>query len=112
MLGRAYIKYDGYHRYSLNMEIPYTGKVLVGEGFLSKYYIHMGYQRPWAWEKLTEFLFLDEKLIEINDQSSIAAKIREKIQLGYDLERISFGRRLGLVDASSLLDEETDVWWV
>lgn len=112
LLGRAYIKYDGYHRYSLNMEIPYTGKILVGEGFLSKYYIHMGYQRPWAWEKLTEFLFLDGKLIEINDQSSIAAKIREKIQSGYDLERISFGRRLGLVDASSLLDEETDVWWV
>ena len=72
----------------------------------------MGYQRPWAWEKLTEFLFLDGKLIEINDQSSITAKIREKIQSGYDLERISFGRRLGLVDASSLLDEETDVWWV
>ena len=111
-LGGAYIEHDGYHRYSLNMEIPYTGKILVGEGFLSKYYIHMGYQRPWAWEKLTELLFLDGRLIEVNDQSSIAAQIREKIQSGYDLEKISFRRRLGLVDVSSLLGEETDVWWV
>lgn len=112
LLGRAYIEYDGYHRYSLNMEIPYTGKILVGEGFLSKYYIHMGYQRPWAWEKLTEFLFLDGRLIEVNDQSAIAAKIRGKVQSGYDLEKISFRHRLGLVDVSSLLDEDTDVWWV
>lgn len=112
LFGHNYIEYDGYHRYSLNMEIPYTGKILVGEGFLSKYYIHMGFQRPWAWEKLTELLFLDGRLIEVNDQSSVAAKIREKIQLGYELEKVSFRRRLGLVDAGSLLDEEIDVWWI
>lgn len=111
-LGHAYIEYDGYHRYSLNMEIPYSGKILVGKRFLSKYYIHMGIQQPWAWEKLTELIFSDGKLIEVNDQSIIAAKIRERIQSGDDLEQISFRRRLGYVDASSLIDEEIDVWWI
>lgn len=111
-LGHAYIEYDGYHRYSLNMEIPYTGKILVGEGFLSDYYIHMGRQRPWAWEKLTELLFLDGRLIEVNDQSAIAAKIREKIQSCIESENRSFRWRLGLVDVSPLLDQEIDVWWV
>ena len=111
-LGHAYIEYDGYHCYSLNMEIPYTGKILVGEGFLSDYYIHMGRQRPWAWEKLTELLFLDGRLIEVNDQSAIAAKIREKIQSCIESENRSSRWRLGLVDVSPLLDQEIDAWWV
>lgn len=110
-LGHTYIEYDGYHRYSLNMEIPYTGKILVGDDFISEYYIHMGFQRPWAWKKLTELLFLDGRLIEANDQSAVAAKIREKIQSDNIEKKLSF-RHLGLINVFSPPDEETDVWWL
>lgn len=111
-LGHTYIEYDGYHRYSLNMEIPYTGKILVGDGLLWKYYTHGGYQRPWAWKKLTEMLFLDGKLIEVNDQSAVAAKLREMAQLDETLEEKCILLRLGCINPKSFLEGDTNVWWL
>ena len=50
--------YMGHRAYKeLNMLIPYTGKILLGDGFMHEYYIHMGFQRAWAYKKLIEFVF-------------------------------------------------------
>ena len=65
------------HYKKLHEPIIYTGKILVGSEFLHQYYIHMGYQKFWSYKKLTEFVFENGKLIQTNDYSDIAAKIRE-----------------------------------
>ena len=71
---------SGYQLYeNMNMKIPYTGKILVGSGFISRYYIHMGYQRAYAYEKLLEFEFEDGNLKKISDLSDKAEEIRKKI---------------------------------
>ena len=45
--------YMGHHRYKgLHIRVPFTGRILMGDGFLHEYYIHMGYQRPWAYKEL------------------------------------------------------------
>lgn len=56
--GKKSFMYMGHHLYkNLNIFIEYTGKILIGKGFINKYYIHMGYQRAWAYEVLQELVF-------------------------------------------------------
>ena len=52
----------------VNMPIPYTGKILLGDGFMREYYIHMGFQRGWAYKKLIELVF--EEGILLNAMTS------------------------------------------
>ena len=73
-------KYAGYYEYrNINMPISYTGKMLVGNEFIREYYIHMGLQKPWAYQELLELVFEDGILLECNDYSYIAKKIRQLI---------------------------------
>ena len=66
------------HNVYKNLKLPmkYTGKILLGNDFISRYYIHMGYQRSWAYKHLYEFEFKDGKLINRIDLSDTAAKQR------------------------------------
>ena len=57
---------------NVNLSIPYTGKILLGDGFMREYYIHMGFQRAWAYEKIIELVFEEGVLLECNDLSHIA----------------------------------------
>ena len=57
----------------------YSGKLLLGDDFIDDYYVHMGSQWPWAFKTLKEFVFERGKLVKINDQSEIAAHLREVI---------------------------------
>ena len=97
--------YMGHHLYcNLNYRVPYTGRLLVGRGFLSKYYIHMGYQKPWSYRKLKELIFEEGVLVEVIDQSRVAAQLRRKIKK----ENLY---RVGFIDGCVSLDE-TDLWWL
>ena len=105
--------YMGHHRYGgLNIKIPYTGKILVGSEFLHEYYIHAGYQKPWAYKKLVEIVFKDGKLVETNDQSRIAAKLRKKMRSDDNFMGKLFRRRFGFIDDCGLLDEDENIWWL
>ncbi len=42
---------------NINLPISYTGSFLVGDNFIDKYYVHMGFQAPFAYEYLEEFIF-------------------------------------------------------
>ena len=68
-------KYMGHHLYkNLNIFMEYTGKILIGKGFIREYYIHMGYQRARAYEVLEEMIFDEGKLIKTVDHSEMAKK--------------------------------------
>ncbi len=65
----------------------HSGKFLLGDDFINDFYIHMGFQWPWAYKTLKELVFEDGKLIECTDQSEMAAHLREIIKSYLDLER-------------------------
>lgn len=76
-----YLTYMGHKLYDgLNIKLPYTGCLLVGKNFMYEYYIHMGYQKPWAYKRLYELKFENGFLIEKKDQSDVAKNIRKQLK--------------------------------
>lgn len=105
--------YMGHRKYEdVMMRIPYTGRILVGRKFLSQYYIHMGFQRSWAYEELREFIFENGYLIEAFDHSDMAQNIRKEIER----KKLNSARpedNIALfVKESFSLDYNTKAWWI
>ena len=97
----------------VNMPIPYTGKILLGDGFMQEYYIHMGFQRGWAYKKLIELVFEEGILLECNDLSHIAKAQREAMAKGNINPRRPGGDNiLKFVEDSFSLDYADKAWWM
>ena len=108
-----FFEYMGHHLYKgLNIKVPYSGKILVGDEFLHEYYIHMGYQRAWAYKVLTELIFENGVLVETNDQSQVAAELREKISKDKGFEEKLHRYIPGFINESFALDYGTKAWWL
>jgi hypothetical protein len=107
---KSYPKHLGHRLYkNINMSIPYTGKILLGDKFLHDYYIHMGFQRPFAYKILMEFVFEKGKLIETIDHSDKAKKMREIVDLDEYVDRKN---TIKYIDNSFSLDYNTKAWWL
>lgn len=67
------------HRYEdLNIKSHFTGKLLIGKDFIQSMYVHMGFQKPIAYEIVLE-LFLEEGTItEIKDRSKEVEVLRKQ----------------------------------
>ena len=97
----------------VNIPIPYTGKILLGDGFMREYYIHMGFQRGWAYKKLIELVFEEGILLECNDLSHIAKAQREAMAQGNINPQRPDGDILSkFVDDSFSLDYADKAWWM
>ncbi len=106
-------QYMGHHLYkNLNIFMEYTGKILIGKGFIKKYYIHMGYQRAWAYEVLDELIFDKGELIKTVDHSEMAKRLR--LELENKAEEISkAGDNISLfVKESFSLEMKDKAWWI
>lgn len=107
-------KYMGHHLYKdLNIPIEYTGKILVGNDFIHEYYIHMGFQRTWAYKALKELIFEEGILLDVIDHSDMAAKLRKEIEVNPK----EFNERLRenipqFVDESFSTDMSIKAWWI
>lgn len=99
------------HYKKIHEPIVYTGKILVGDRFLQQYYIHMGYQRAWAYEKLTEFVFENGRLIEINDYSEVAEKMRELLDSDKETLKQIYENPEKFVSESFSLKYKDKIWW-
>lgn len=98
---------------NVNMPVPYTGKILLGDGFLQEYYIHMGFQRGWAYQKLIELIFEEGILLECNDLSHIAKAQRENIKnQGKDTRYPDDSNIPKFVNESFSLDYADKAWWM
>ena len=97
----------------VNIPIPYTGKILLGDGFTREYYIHMGFQRGWAYKKLIELVFEEGILLECNDLSHIAKAQREAmVQGNINPQRPDVDILSKFVDDSFSLDYADKAWWM
>ncbi len=109
----ALVSYMGHRAYKgLDLKIPYTGKILVGKRFMRKYYIHMGFQRPWAYKVLKELVFENGTLTQTNDQSKIAATLRKQLDEKRTPEDILLGCIPRSVEDGVSLDYDVKAWWL
>lgn len=98
---------------NVNLSIPYTGKILLGDGFMREYYIHMGFQQAWAYEKLIELVFEEGVLLECNDLSHIAKAQREAMkERGDNLRYPESDNVAKFVEDSFSLDYADKAWWI
>ena len=100
-----------YH--DLNMTVNYNGSIVLGKDFLQQYYIHMGFQRAWAYKTVIELIFKDGAVVERKDHSDYVAKLREKI----DADPQSFKTQLTgdihkFVEDSFSLEPSVKAWWI
>ena len=66
------------HQFShLNLKIPFTGNLLIGNEFIQSMYVHMGFQRPITYAKVIELKLKDGNLLESKDISLRMKEIRE-----------------------------------
>lgn len=111
---REHFRYMGHHLYKdVNIKMNYTGKILVGKDFMKEYYLHMGFQRAWAYKVLTEFVFEDGCLLDMLDHSETAAAIREEIrQDPQGFEKKIRGNISRFVEESFSTDMSVKAWWI
>lgn len=97
---------------NVNLEIPYTGHILVGNDFISEYYIHMGYQQGWGYRHLLEFVFEEGLLVDCIDHSHIARHMRHAMkQMGIN-SRFPPSSDIAKCLEPFLSDDSVDLWWI
>lgn len=102
----------GYFFYEkMNLKIPYTGKILVRTDFIHKYYIHMGYQRAYAYKELLEFGFEEGNLAGAKDLSNKAKEFRKKIGKKNTHDYGFEGNIPLFVKQSFSLSYDDKAWW-
>jgi hypothetical protein len=62
----------------LNLPIPFTGGLLLGDGFVKQSGFNMGFHPYWRYESVIELIFENGKLSRAEDKSSIALEVRNK----------------------------------
>ena len=100
------------HYYDLNLEINFTGKMLLGRDFIREYYIHMGHQQAWSYETVYEFEFTDGKLINIIDLSKCVAELRKDINNNPTFFEDLRSNIPWFVHNSFATDYENKAWWI
>jgi hypothetical protein len=63
----------------VNLQIPLTGGVLAGKGFLQTLYVHMGFHPAWKYQTVFELLFDGGIVREIRDVSIEVEELRRKM---------------------------------
>lgn len=98
---------------NVDLPIPYTGKILLGDGFMQEHYIHMGFQRGWAYEKLIELVFIEGVLLECNDLSRLAKEQRKAMEeRRNNPEYPEDDVAIKFIEDSFSLDYADKAWWI
>ena len=63
----------------MHLELPFTGGILAGRGFLRDLYVHMGFPPAWKFESVYEAIFEKGKLTELRDVSPQMNEIRTRM---------------------------------
>jgi len=97
---------------NIHMRINYTGRIVLGHGFIKNYYIHMGFQRVWAYEKVIEIVLDNGMIKEVKDHSDYVRKIRDKIDRDPDFYMELRGDIFQYINDSFDLSISKKAWWL
>ncbi len=67
-----------FHYQDLNLNLDYSGKLLIARDFIDEMYVHMGFQRPITFRKVVELDFNNGVLLSVNDLSEQMENRRNK----------------------------------
>ncbi len=109
---KTMIQYMGGHLYE-NIDIPilYNGRVVIGNGFLDEYYVHMGYQNPKGYEEVIEIVFEEGVYLYDIDHSETVKKLREENN-NKSTRRINYENSSKFIKESFSLDFKDKCWWL
>lgn len=74
---------DGGVYLDIGLDFSFTGKIRIATDFIDELYVHMGFQKPSAFETVIDLTFEDGLLVDISDRSEDAAEIRGRFQKEY-----------------------------
>ena len=90
-----------YH--DLNVVVPFTGKIRLAKGFIHDLYIHMGFQKPSAFETVLDLTLKDGRVVKILDRSKEMEQKRGEFK-----ERYETGSRLEAIEEAFSLDMDLE----
>ncbi len=64
----------------LHVAVSFTGKLRLAKDFIQAFYIHMGYQQPFAFETILDITLREGRVVAIQNRSPEMADIREKFE--------------------------------
>ncbi|MFW9876115.1 MAG: hypothetical protein ACFFG0_23680 [Candidatus Thorarchaeota archaeon] len=67
-----------YYYKNLNLKTKFTGKVLLAKDFIQSMYVHMGFQRPIAFETVVEIDIKSGEIISLRDLSKKVEELRDR----------------------------------
>jgi hypothetical protein len=84
---------------NINQRVDFSGSIVLGRNFIQDYYIHMGFQQPWAYLSVIE-LALDKGLVlsEIDTDPGFLRNLDANILL--------------FIEKSFSLDAKDKAWWI
>jgi hypothetical protein len=59
--------------------VPFSGGLLLAEGFIRELYVHMGFHPAWKYREVHELIFEKGRLVEEMDCSQMMAQVRERL---------------------------------
>jgi hypothetical protein len=71
--------FSGFSFRNLTKCVPFTGGVLLADGFLRELYVHMGFHPAWKYREVHELLFEDGRLLHAYDRSAAMGELRAKL---------------------------------
>lgn len=66
----------------LAIPIPFTGGMLLGQGFIDRLYVHMGFHPAWKYTRVVELRLDGGRLVDQCDRSAEMAELRRRIEAG------------------------------
>lgn len=78
-------------RYDLELVIPYSGSILIANGFLQKFFVPFGFQVPHAFKRVYELTFQNGLFVRVEDRSEEARRLRIEYE-----EPLPAGKKLQL----------------
>lgn len=97
----------------MHFELPFTGGILAGRGFLRELYVHMGFPPPWKFESVYEAIFEKGRLTELRDVSPQMQEIRARMlekPLKPEFVRGSDEELTSWIASTFRLDYDWDSW--
>jgi hypothetical protein len=77
LFGAAPEKKFGEVRYEpVSVLVPFTGGLLLGDGFVRELYVHMGFHPAWKYTDVHELILESGRLVAHHDRSAAMAEIR------------------------------------
>jgi hypothetical protein len=65
---------------NVQLSVAYSGRMVIGTGVMAGFYIHLGFQPAYAYERVFEIALVDGHLESVEDRSPAMARIRSVIE--------------------------------